>query len=69
MKQLSNKYHLSFVLTFAFVIFANAQRTPPPPLGEDQPVFPVDDYVFIAVIVAAFLGYYITIHRVKKENL
>lgn len=57
------------MLTFAFVIFANAQRTPPPPLGEDQPVFPVDDYVYIAVIVAAFLGYYITIHRVKKENL
>jgi hypothetical protein len=32
-------------------------------------VFPVDGYVFIAVIVAAFLGYYITEHRVKKENL
>ncbi|QZK91567.1 MULTISPECIES: hypothetical protein [Flavobacterium] len=66
MKQLSNKYHLSFVLTFAFVIFAKAQPPPPPPPGAPPPVFPIDDCVFVVMILAVFLGIYLIIYNTKK---
>ncbi|WP_158730260.1 MULTISPECIES: hypothetical protein [unclassified Flavobacterium] len=68
MKRLLNKYHLSFVFSLAFVIFAKAQPPILPPPG-DPPEFPVDDYVFIAVIGAVFLGYYLIGRHIKKENL
>ncbi len=57
------------MLTFVFVLIANAQVSPPPPLGEEQPVFPIDDFTFLALIVAVILGYCLTARRIKKENL
>ena len=69
MKMHPRKYHFSFMLSLAFVYITNAQRQPPPPIGEDAPVVPIDGVLYFIFFLAIFLGYYITVHHQKKENL
>ena len=65
MKIGTNKFIFLIVFFFAFANSTIAQPPPPPP--ENPPPAPIDEYIYIAIIVSLIFGTMLIYDSVKKN--